>query len=639
MITRSAPRRGLAAVLLIGVSAAMSLGASARAHGPEEDVPRYDARTFYDTESVFGGSFSHDEARILLTSDASGVFNVYSQPIDGGERTQLTHSEGDAFMGLSWFPNDDRFLYTADQGGNELNHVYVQTPDGTTRDLTPGEGLKAQFGGWTFDLTGFYVLTNERDNRFFDLYRYSATDYSRELLHQSDSGMSFAGISRDARWIALAKIRNNADDDIYVIDRHAETPEPRLMTEHEGNVSHGVQSFAPNSELLMYTSDAGSEFARLWACDLESGERTVVDSADWDIGSVGYSYDGRYRVTSVNADARTRIRVQDLKTGQPLDLPTFPSGDIAGLGFSRSGEFMTFTVNGPRSPSNVYLLKLPSGTPVALTDTLNPAIDSAHLVDAEVIRYPSFDGLEIPAVLYRPHQATATSKVPAIVFVHGGPGGQSRTGYSALIQYLCNHGYAVLAVNNRGSSGYGKTFFHLDDLRHGEDDLQDCIHGRRYLERQDWVDGSRVGIMGGSYGGYMVAAALAFEPEAFDVGVDIFGVTNWLRTLESIPPWWSDFREALYAELGDPATDRERLERISPLFHATNITRPLLVVQGANDPRVLQAESDEIVAVVRENGVPVEYLLFPDEGHGFRNRVNRVSAAEAYRDFLDRYLN
>jgi dipeptidyl aminopeptidase/acylaminoacyl peptidase len=203
---------------------------------------------------------------------------------------------------------------------------------------------------------------------------------------------------------------------------------------------------------------------------------------------------------------------------------------------------------------------------------------------------------------------------------------------------LVNHGYAVLAVNNRGSSGYGKTFYHLDDRKHGDVDLKDCIQARQYLASLGWIDSSRIGIIGGSFGGFMVAAALAFEPDAFDVGVNIFGVTNWLRTLQNIPPWWEAQREALFAEMGDPATDEQRLRAISPLFHASKIVKPLLVVQGANDPRVLQAESDEIVAAVRQTGTPVEYLLFPDEGHGFRKKANRIAASNAYVDFLDLHL-
>jgi dipeptidyl aminopeptidase/acylaminoacyl peptidase len=179
----------------------------------------------------------------------------------------------------------------------------------------------------------------------------------------------------------------------------------------------------------------------------------------------------------------------------------------------------------------------------------------------------------------------------------------------------------------------------MDDKKHGDVDLKDCVWGRKYLEGLSWVDGERVGIIGGSYGGYMVAAALAFEPDAFDVGIDIFGVTNWVRTLNSIPPWWESFKESLYAEMGDPATDGERHKAISPLFHAKNIIKPLLVVQGKNDPRVLQPESDELVEAVRKNGVPVEYVLFPDEGHGFRKRDNRIKASDSFVEFLELHLS
>jgi len=191
-----------------------------------------------------------------------------------------------------------------------------------------------------------------------------------------------------------------------------------------------------------------------------------------------------------------------------------------------------------------------------------------------------------------------------LVWVHGGPGGQSRIGYRSTIQYLVNHGYAVLAVNNRGSSGYGKTFYKLDDLKHGQDDLQDCVEAKKFLKSTGDIDENKIGIMGGSYGGYMVLAGLVYTPEAFTVGVDVFGVANWLRTLKNIPPWWEFFKKALYEEIGNPETDEAYLRKISPLFHAHKITKPLIVLQGANDPRVLKVESDEIVAAVKKNNSP-----------------------------------
>ena len=273
-----------------------------------------------------------------------------------------------------------------------------------------------------------------------------------------------------------------------------------------------------------------------------------------------------------------------------------------------------------------------------LTTSRNPDIDPEFLSDAKIIRYRSFDGMKIPAVYYRPHQASANNRVPALIWVHGGPGGQSRVGYRALIQYIVSHGYAVLAVNNRGSSGYGKTFQSLDDQAHGEGDLDDCVWAKEWLKKQYYIDQDKIGIIGGSYGGYMVMAALAFRPDVFDVGVNIFGVTNWVRTLKSIPPWWESFRTSLYKEMGDPNTMEDYLYSISPLFHSDNIIKPVLVLQGANDPRVLQIESDEMVKAIKDNGVPIEYVVFDDEGHGFVKKRNQIAANEAILSFLDNFL-
>jgi len=276
-------------------------------------------------------------------------------------------------------------------------------------------------------------------------------------------------------------------------------------------------------------------------------------------------------------------------------------------------------------------------SPRQLTHALTPEIGQENLVDAEVVRFTSYDGVEIPGVLYKPHQASQDDKVPALVWVHGGPGGQSRVGYSALIQYLVNAGYGVYAINNRGSSGYGKTFFAMDDREHGGADLDDCVAAKGMLVGTGWIDPDRIGIIGGSYGGYMTLAALTFRPEEFALGVDLFGISNWHRTVTNIPPWWESFRDALEQEMGD-FEDEEFFKAKSPLFHADQIVRPLMVLQGANDPRVLQAESDEIVAAVRANGVPVEYVLFEDEGHGFRKKENQLEGWRKVREFLDQYL-
>jgi dipeptidyl aminopeptidase/acylaminoacyl peptidase len=614
---------------------------------PEEtvtivEVPRYSAQAFFETTSYglpgsAGHAFSPDGKALLMSSDASGVYNVYSLPLDGGAPQQMTQSTDNAVFAVSWFPTDNRILYTYDGGGNELNHVFVREADGSTRDLTPGDELKARFLAWANDGQSFYLTSTERDGKSFDVYRYSTSDYSREMVFENP-GFQISAISDDGRWIALDKPRTSADSDIFVVDLQGDSSEPMLITSHMGNISYGTYEFTRDSNSLVYATNEFGEFDQAWKYDLESGESAVLLEAPWDVSYITFSPSGRYQVAGVNADARTEVTVLDTRSGAEVSLPELPPGDLRNVRFSADETHIALIVNADDSPSNIHVIDLVEGHTHQLTQALNPAIDQSHLVNSEVIRYKSFDGLEIPSILYRPHGASAENPVPALVLVHGGPGGQTRTGYRAMVQHLVNHGYAVLGANNRGSSGYGKTFNHLDDKRHGEEDLQDIVFGRAYLDSLDWVDGSRVGIIGGSYGGYMVAAALAFEPEAFEVGIDIFGVTNWVRTLESIPPWWEAFKEALYDEMGDPATDGERHHKISPLFHAENIVKPLLVVQGANDPRVLQVESDELVAAVQANEVPVEYLVFPDEGHGFRKRENRISASDAYVKFLDIYL-
>jgi len=628
----------LAATVLAGCGSSPATKPEAAAAQPAQ---QYDARAFFTTTTfglAGGHAWSPDDRQLLVQSDETGIFNVYALDLASGQRQALTTSAKDSTYAVSWFPDDGRVLFTADQGGNELDHLYVRELSGETRDLTPGEKTKATFAGWSADRQSFFVLTNERDPEAFDLYRYSARDYARTMVFRNDDALEIEAVSRDGRYVVMTKARTSADSDLYLLDTRPAGAKPQLITPHTGNISHGAYGFTHDSKQLVYSTDEHGEFTQAWTYDVADGRKAPMIAASWDVSFVSFSESGRYRISGTNDDARTVVRILDRDTSKEVTLPGLPPGDLSQVQFSRDEKRVALRVSSDTSPADVYVVDLATGQSSRLTHALNPAIRESDLVATEVVRYKSFDGLEIPSILYRPKGASATNRVPALVWVHGGPGGQSRTGYSAAIQHLVNHGYAVLAANNRGSSGYGKTFFHMDDKRHGEVDLDDIVHGKKYLASLDWVDGERIGIIGGSYGGYMVGAALAFRPDEFDVGINIFGVMNWVRTLESIPPWWASFRESLYDEMGDPATDAERHRRISPLFHAKNIRAPLLVVQGANDPRVLQVESDEIVAAVRANGVPVEYVLFPDEGHGFTKRENRIRASDAYVKFLDQYL-
>jgi prolyl oligopeptidase len=602
-----------------------------------DDFKTYDAASFFATTSMFGSSISHDGSAVLVSSDESSIFNAYRVPLDGSGKQALTTSTEDSTYAESWFPKDDRIIVTADLGGNELNHVYVRELDGKLVDLTPGEEMRAEFFGWHRDEEHFYVLTTERDPRFFDLYMYSTQDYSRKMLFQNDTGFDISDVSKDANWLALTKNNSNADSDIFLVELSKEGADPKLIAgDEEESIAYSIFTFSPDNQRLLYGSNKGSEYTRVMDYSLANNTHSVDFEADWDVMYSYFSKNGKYQVNGINQDSQTVLSITEVATGKEVPMPTLPPGDLRGVNFTADETEMVFYLNSDISPSNLYHHKIGSDAVAQLSNNGNPSIKEAHLVAGEIRRFKSFDGLEIPGILYKPKQAE-TEKVPALVWIHGGPGGQSRFGYSAMVQHLVNNGYAIFMINNRGSSGYGKTFFHLDDKRHGEDDLQDVVYNKKYLQSLDWVDENKIGVMGGSYGGFLTMAAMAFTQE-FDVGINIVGVTNWVRTLESIPPYWESFKKALYDEMGDPATDKERLRSISPVFFGHQVTKPVLVVQGANDPRVLRVESDDMVAAIRDAGNHVEYVLFEDEGHGFSKKENRIVASERYLKFLDEYL-
>ena len=480
-----------------------------------------------------------------------------------------------------------------------------------------------------------YFTSNRRNPQFFDFYKMNIETRKSEMLYQNDNGINISNISEDETWFAFSQTITTSENKLFLTNRIDNSTIE--LSEESG--SYNASGFSKDNKYFFFITDVDKEFSYLVKYKIETGEKEVLFEINWDVMYSYLSENERYRVIAINEDGKNTLFIKDLLNNSDVYFPEIPDGDIKGVSFSESEEKIRLTIGTSKSPNNIYVYDMGSKELKKLTETLNPEINANDMVAAEVVRYPSFDGLEIPAIYYKPIDATKRNKVPALVWVHGGPGGQSRTGYSSLIQYLVNHGYAILAVNNRGSSGYGKTFFKMDDLNHGDKDLKDCIWGKKWLQAQDYIDAENIGIIGGSYGGYMTMAAMTFTPDEFKVGVNIFGVTNWLRTLKSIPPYWESFRNALYKELGDPTTtDSVRLYEISPVFHAHKVKNPVMVLQGANDPRVLKIESDEIVAGIEANGITVEYVVFDDEGHGFRKKENEIEGYGKVLTFLETYL-
>lgn len=621
----------LAAGLLIAVSCKKDGSTAAR------EPKQFSIEDLFDTKSTWGLNFNDDETKVLMNSDATGIQNVYELTIADTSKIALTTSTKESFYGADYLPGSSNFIYSADEGGNENDRLYLMDRAAkTAKDLTPWANSKSSFFGWSRDKKSMYLQSNKRDAKFFDLYKMDTGTWQPVMLYQNDKNLTPSAISDNEQYITLSQEITTDKNELFLYDTKSKKT-TRLSNDNEA--TWNAAAFERDNSALYYTSNDGSEFSALYKYTIATGKSEKIYSENWDIVGMSLSENGKYHTVFVNADGKNKILLFQHASGSAIKLPNFKDGDVINVIISKSENKLLLSVGSSTSPANLYVYDIQGETLKQLTANLSKKVDEADLVKAEVVRFKSFDGKEIPAIYYKPLQATADNKVPALVWVHGGPGGQSRMGYSNSIQYFVNKGYAVLAVNNRGSSGYGKTFYKMDNKDHSNGDLKDCIWGKKWLAGQDYIDSNSIGIYGGSYGGCMVLGALAFHPEEFKVGIDLFGVANWPRTLKSIPPYWESFRKALYEEMGDPFTkDSIRLKNISPLYNYQKINKPLMVLQGANDVRVLPVESDEIVKGVKKNGVPVEYVVFPDEGHGFVKKENQITAAKKTLEFLDKYL-
>ncbi|MEO6905023.1 MAG: S9 family peptidase [Ginsengibacter sp.] len=623
-------------ILLPMLIAALTAGCNTSKQSSPREVKQYNASEFYNNENIHGVAFNLDESKILVNSDKTGIQNLYELSIADTTVAPLTHSQKESFYAIDYLPGSNDYLYASDQGGNENDHIYLQRDGDTARDLTPWPESKNSINDWSGDKKSILITSNRRDPRYFDLWKADTADWNFKLLYQNDSGYNVDGVSKDERFIGLTKDISTDKNELYLLDRKNNSMK---KISNDNDATWNISAFEKNDSILYYITNDGGEFSYLVKYNINNGLSQKLYSSNWDVMGMGLSENEKYYTIFINEDGKNKVLLFDHATNKPIDFPEIKDGDIQGVVISPSEKNMLLTVGSSRSPQNLYNYNFETKTLKQLTNTLNKEVNVNDLVSAEVVRFKSFDGKEIPAIFYKPLNASKVNKVPGLLWIHGGPGGQSRIGYSNAIQYLVNHGYAVMAVNNRGSSGYGKTFFNLDNKDHSNGDLKDCIWAKKWLQQQDYIDTGRIGIEGGSYGGCMVLGALAFHPEEFKVGVDLFGVANWLRTLRSIPPYWASFRKSLYDEMGDPNTsDSVMLKATSPLYNYETINKPLIVFQGMNDVRVLPIESKEIVEGVKKNGVPVEYVTYPNEGHGFSKKENQITTSEKTLAFLDKYL-
>jgi dipeptidyl aminopeptidase/acylaminoacyl peptidase len=519
-------------------------------------------------------------------------------------------------------------------GGRNLS-IFAKEGENIT-NIAPGENVRTTWRGVNNDFSGFYYVSNLRSPRKFDRYEYNFANKTSKLIFQNDTKFSTSFTSYNHKYILLHEgiTEEITNLHLYNIENNTKTT---LSPKDNDSYFYG-KGFSLDNQEVYYLTNNASEFAYLEKYNIETNKRTIVAKENWDIVSINFSTDHNFITIHTNENGRARVKVKDLEKDEFLDIPFLDSAEVEEVSFGPNNKHLLLRVTGYNQPKSIWLLNLETGKSEQIISSLNPEIDANDLSNPIDTTITSFDGLKIPAFLYLPKDGTK-KKNAALVWTHGGPGGQFRTNYNQYIQYVVNQGYTVLAVNNRGSSGYGKTFKALDNQKHGVDDLQDIIKGKELLASMNGIDKNRIGIIGDSYGGYLVLAALTFHPDEFAFGIDMFGISNWLHVLNDIPDFWEARKTALYEEMGNPKKDSLMLYNKSPLFFSDNIKKPLMVIQGANDPKVPQSESDSIVARVRANNMPTEYVLFDDEGHGIRKKENQIEAMKRIGEFLKQNLN
>ena len=602
---------------------------------------------YLNVQSAYFPSFTASGDHIVFLADITGVPQVWQAPAQPADRPcwpeQLTFEE-ERVMGVWPAPHGDWLLYARDAGGNEKAQLYLLNPQtAELQSLTAGhEDAMHLFGCWTQDGDAFYFAANRRNPAQFDIYRYDRDGPRVEMVWQNDGPGYLVDfdVTRDERRLAFVRTASSFANDLFELDLRSGVV--RLLSHTSKSARYTQLAYTPGGHTLYVVTDLESDYLHIRRLEPASRSWEGVATPNWDVELMALSPSGRYLAYTVNAGGRSQLELIDMGRGigLPIPLPGDGSGVVGWwfgghLAFSVQEDRLAYSFSSPTRTSDVYVWDLQDDECHAVTRSAHGGLPVEQFVAPELIEFPTFDERHIAAWYYRPTMTPANQAVPVVVIVHGGPESQYRPSFSFLAQYLAHNGYAVLAPNVRGSTGYGKTYSHLDDVERRMDSVADLAHAARWLQQQPEIDPQRIVVYGGSYGGFMVLAALTNYPNLWAAGVDIVGISDFVTFLENT----SDYRRAhREAEYGSLARDRDFLKSIAPMNHIDNITAPLMVIHGANDPRVPLGEAQQLVGALQQRNVPVEFLVFDDEGHGIVKLKNKLQAYPAIVDFLDRYV-
>lgn len=618
---------------LLVVPVLLLLALSALAQTQNALIPR---KVLFGNPERSSPQISPDGKMLAYLAPDQGVLNVWVRTLGKTDDHVITQDRKRGIRFFSWQFDSHDILYLQDQNGDENWRVYqTNLASKQTRDLTPYEKTQAQIAGMEASHPGTVLIQiNKRDPKIFDIYR--ANLKTGELTLDTENPGDVLGWQADHDLqVRAAQVTTPDGGTLIRVRDNAKAPWRELMKWGPEETLGNIVGFTPDNRSLLVITSRDANAARLLSVDVASGKQTVIaEDPQFDVSSViTEPKTGRLQAVLIERERRDFQVIDKSVETDFATLRKVRDADISDISQDLAGDRWIVTYEGDDAPVYYYLYDRKAKQTTMLFSN-RPELEKYKLAKVKPIEYKARDGMLIYGYLTTP-AGVEPKNLPMVVFPHGGPWGRDTWGYDAYAQWLANRGYAVLQPNFRASTGYGKQYLNAGDRQWAGAMHTDLLDGKDWVVKQGVADPKKICIMGGSYGGYATLAALAFSPDAFDCGVDIVGPSNLNTLLKTIPPYWSTFLAIFHKRMGD---NEEFLKSQSPLFKAGQIKAPLLIGQGANDPRVNKAESDQIVAAMRKNQKPVVYYVFPDEGHGFARPENRMAFNAASEEFLAKYL-
>lgn len=581
-------------------------------------------------------SFSPDSSRLALISDLSGVPQIWTISVAGGWPQRVT-SLDDPVSSVGWSPDGEWLAFSLAPGGGMNQQIYLIRPDGTgLRRLSEGGKDNNWLGEWTHDGQGITVASSRRTPESMDAYVVDPTSGQFKLVATNPGIGSLTDVSRDGRYGVVYRVANRSDSNLYLIDLH--DSRETLLTPHQGPGNFTRAKFSADGKSIYIISDHDRELTalvrlRLTAQGEIAGREMIAERADAELRTFSLSKDGQVAALVWNVAGRSEVALIDLATLQPLPSPQLPVEIVVGGVFSGDGRYLALTATGAAAPIDIWVFDRATGSLRQVTESQHAGVRLSDLIQPELVQFTAHDGLPLSGWLYRPHGITTPA--PTVLSFHGGPEGQEVPYFNATYQALLAQGIAVFAPNVRGSSGFGKTFVNLDNGALRFNAVQDIKSCADQVVKMGIADPKRLGIMGGSYGGYMTMAGLTEFPDLFAAGANLFGIVNFKTFFEHTEPWMAAISKIEY---GDPDSQADLLDQLSPIYKLDRVKGATIVLHGANDTNVPVVEAEQVVDSLKKLGVPVEYVLFPDEGHGFRKEPNRIQSTVSIVQWFVRYL-